>query len=101
MMLVAGIFIGALFSSLIGKTFKIECVPPIWKDRFGQSKILRAIGAFVGGVIAIFGVRMAGGCPSGHGLSGMMQLSLSGLIAMVGFMVGGFLAAFIIYRKAK
>jgi len=101
MLLVVGIFVGALVSSLLGRTFKLESVPPIWRERFGSNAILRAIGAFLGGVLAIIGVRMAGGCPSGHGLSGMMQLSASGLVAMFGFMGGGITVALLLYGRGK
>ena len=99
MMFVIGIFFGSLFSSLLGKTFKFESVPPMWAERFGGKMGLRAFWAFVGGVIAILGARLAGGCPSGHGMSGMMQLAVSGLIAMICFLAGGLLLARFIYRK--
>lgn len=97
MMFVFGVFAGALISARLGKTSKFETVPPIWKQRFGDSPVIRAIGAFIGGVILIFGARLAGGCPSGHGMSGNMQLSVSGLIALVFFMVGGIVTARILY----
>ncbi len=100
-MLVAGIFLGALVASLVDRSFKLEGVPPIWSDRFGNSAFLRAIGALVGGVVAMFGARLAGGCPSGHGLSGLMQLSVSGLLAMVGFFAGGVLVANLVYRSGR
>lgn len=99
MLFVVGIFVGALVSSRLGKTARSEVVPPIWRSRFGSSAVVRAIGAFIGGVILIFGARLAGGCPSGHGMSGNMQLSLSSLIALVFFIVGGVVTAKIIYRK--
>lgn len=99
MMLVAGIFIGALGSSLIDKSFKKENVPPIWRERFGPRIGVRALGAFLAGIVAMFGARMADGCPSGHGLSGLMQLSMSGLLAMAGFFLTGLLVANLVYRK--
>ena len=101
MMLVFGIFIGSLVSSLIGKDFKIEKLPPMWKERFGESSLKRGIVSFTGGFIAIFGARLAGGCPSGHGLSGVMQLAVSGFIAMVFFLVAGILVARLIYERRK
>lgn len=100
MTFVVGIFAGALLSALAGGTFKLEAVPDIWKERFGSNPVKRAIGAFLGGVIILFGVRLAGGCPSGHGLSGMMQLSLSGVVAMIAFMVGGIITAKLLYRRS-
>lgn len=99
MLFVGGIFLGALVSALMGGSYKAESVPPIWKERFGSSGALRAIGAFFGGIILIFGARMAGGCPSGHGLSGNMQLAVSGLLALVFFLLGGIITAKILYGK--
>ena len=101
MLFVLGIFIGALGASLASKTFSVVPVPSIWEKRFGKNILKRSVGAFAGGAIAIFGVRLAGGCPSGHGLSGMMQLSVSGIVAMAGFMGGGFLTAYLVYKTKK
>ena len=98
-MLVAGIFLGALISSVTDKSFTLESVPPTWRDRFGPSVGKRATGAFLGGIIAMIGARMADGCPSGHGLSGMMQLSMSSLIALAMFFIFGALVAHIVYRR--
>jgi len=97
MMFVIGILFGSFCASLTDKSFKKETVPPMWLERFGPSAAFRAVGAFAGGVIALFGARMAGGCPSGHGLSGMMQLSISGFIALGCFLAGGILVARLIY----
>lgn len=100
-MLVVGIFLGALGSSLVDRTFKLEAVPPVWSDRFGKDVRVRAAGAFLGGIVAMFGARLAGGCPSGHGLSGIMQLSVSGLLAMAGFFGAGIVVARLVYGPRK
>lgn len=100
-MLVVGIFFGALASSLTDKSFKLESVPPTWAERFGPSVWKRALGAFVGGIVAMVGARLADGCPSGNGLSGMMQLSVSGLVALVFFFGTGVLVAHLIYGRAR
>lgn len=92
-MLVCGIFIGALAGAVMGGAFQWEAVPPLWHKRFGRHLLPRALGGFLGGVVAMFGARLADGCPSGHGLSGVMQLSVSGLAAFVCFFAGGVLAA--------
>ena len=92
-MLVCGIFLGALASAVTGRAFEWEGVPPLWQKRFGPSEMKRVFGGFFGGVVAMFGARMADGCPSGHGLSGLMQLSVSGLVAVGCFFAGGVLAA--------
>lgn len=98
-MLVLGIFLGALISSATDKSFKLEGVPPTWEKRFGLSAGKRAVGAFGGGIIAMVGARMADGCPSGHGLSGMMQLSVSSLVALVLFFISGILVARLVYGR--
>ena len=62
---------------------------------------VRAIGAFLGGIVAMFGARLAGGCPSGHGLSGLMQLSISGFLAMAGFFGAGIVIAHLVYKSGR
>lgn len=98
-MLVCGIFLGALISSLSDKSFKLEGVPPTWEKRFGPSVGKRAAGAFLGGIVAMVGARMADGCPSGHGLSGLMQLSVSSFVALAMFFGVGVLVAAIVYGR--
>ena len=60
-MFVFGIFIGSLISSTTSRSFKWKSVPDMWEARFGSSKMKRAIVAFIGGVVAMFGARLAGG----------------------------------------
>ena len=50
----------------------------------------------VGGFLVGFGTRYAGGCTSGHAVSGLSNLQLPSLIAVVGFFVGGLLMTFFI-----
>lgn len=47
------------------------------------------LNAFVGGAVLLFGARLAGGCPSGHGLTGMGTLAFSSFITVAGMFVGG------------
>ena len=98
-MLVVGIFCGALLAAKADRSFKPEAVPPIWRERFGPSTGKRALGAFLGGIVAMLGARMADGCPSGHGLSGMMQLSLSSFVALAMFFGTGVVVAGLVYRR--
>jgi hypothetical protein len=60
-MFVVGVFIGSLIASTISGTFQWKSIPTMWEKRFGPSKIKRGIVAFVGGVIAMFGARLADG----------------------------------------
>ncbi len=50
------------------------------------------ISVVVGGFLVGFGTAYAGGCTSGHAISGLADLQLSSLIAVVGFFVGGLIA---------
>ena len=97
-MLVGGIFLGALVSSVTDRSFKWESVPPVWAKRFGNSPVKRAVGAVLGGIVAMVGARMADGCPSGHGLSGMMQFSVSSLAALCLFFGVGIAVAAMVYK---
>ncbi|MDL2207483.1 YeeE/YedE family protein [Desulfovibrio sp. OttesenSCG-928-F20] len=100
-MLVIGVALGSFISAVLNRSFKIEWIPPIWRERFGPSIAKRASTAFVGGVIAMYGARLADGCPSGHGLSGMMQLTLSSFVALFLFFAVGALVAHLVYRGGK
>jgi uncharacterized protein len=75
-----GAFISGIVISLFRKEFKITLIHSNWEKYKGNSVAKRIIWSFIGGFILIFGARMAGGCTSGHILSGGMQLSLSSLI---------------------
>jgi uncharacterized membrane protein YedE/YeeE len=50
----------------------------------------------IGGVLIGFGTRYAGGCTSGHAISGLSDLQVPSLIAVVGFFIGGLIMTFFI-----
>ncbi len=49
-----------------------------------------------GGLMVGFGSRYAGGCTSGHAISGMSNLQLPSLIAVIGFFIGGLVMTYFI-----
>lgn len=100
-MVLVGILFGAFVASRMDGSFKLESVPPVWRQRFGGGVGRRAVGAFLGGLVLMFGARLAGGCPSGHGLSGLMQMSVSGFLAMIGFFGAGVVVARTLYGKTR
>ena len=51
----------------------------------------------VGGFLVGFGARYAGGCTSGHAISGLSNLQLPSLIAVIGFFTGGLIMIHLIY----
>ena len=60
-MFVVGILIGSLIASTTSKTFQWKAVPDMWQGRFGAGIGKRAVVAFAGGLIAMFGARLADG----------------------------------------
>jgi hypothetical protein len=74
-------------------------VPALWRANFGDSPALRYTVAFVGGAVVLYGARLAGGCTSGHMMSGMMQTALSGYIFTAGAFAAAVPVALLIYKK--
>lgn len=61
-MFMVGIFVGAMISALTSGSFQLQAVPDMWASRFGKESIpKRAVTAFAGGVVAMFGARLADG----------------------------------------
>jgi len=53
------------------------------------SNPLNVLLLLVGGILVGFGARYAGGCTSGHAISGLSNLQIPSLIAVIGFFIGG------------
>ena len=51
----------------------------------------------LGGILIGFGARYAGGCTSGHAISGLSNLQLPSLIAVIGFFIGGLIMVHILF----
>jgi len=50
----------------------------------------------LGGFLVGFGTRYASGCTSGHAISGLANLQLASLIAVIGFFIGGIISTFLL-----
>lgn len=98
-MLVVGLALGAFVSSRLSGDRVTEPVERLWRARFGASRRKRYLVAFFGGVILMFGARLAGGCTSGHGISGSLQLALSGWVFFASVFVSGILTALMLFGK--
>jgi hypothetical protein len=96
-----GTFAGALLSALVTRSFRVETVPEVWRARFGPSKAKRLIAAFAGGVLTLYGARLAGGCTSGHGISGSLQLALSSWTFFTVMFVAGVATALLMFRTTR
>jgi hypothetical protein len=96
-MLVLSVVIGAFISAQLSGVWEPRWVPDRWADAFGTVVSVRLLVAFIGGALLGLGARWANGCTSGHGISGTLQLALSGWIASVCFFASGTAAAMLIY----
>ena len=98
-MLVVGAIGGAFLAAWQGNELTGEWLPSMWVARFGEDSFaLRMVVALVGGVFMAFGARLAGGCTSGHGISGALQLSVGSWIALICFFAGGITTAMLMFR---
>ena len=97
-MLIPGIFIGALVSSVLSGQFQVIVVPSDWVSSFGYTPVLRIVVAILGGIILAIGARWAGGCTSGHGISGSIQLSLASMVTAACFFAGGIATAMVMFH---
>jgi len=97
-MLVVGVIIGAFISARLSGQFEWSWIPSRWQATVGGSRFVRWVVALIGGTIMGFGARWAGGCTSGHGISGTLQLAVSSWLAAASFFVGGIITAMLIFK---
>ena len=74
---------------VIGVPFDGKLAPDAlfsWEQFFTLRGMITTV---VGGFLIGFGTRYAGGCTSGHAISGLSNLQIPSLIAVIGFFVGG------------
>ena len=90
--------VGGAIAAITGGEFVNEWLPPMWTARFGDSIALRAAVAMGGGILMALGARLAGGCTSGHGISGTMQLNVASWIAVICFFIGGIAVAMTLFK---
>ena len=77
----------------------IKQVPDYHRRQFGDNVWGRYLLAFCGGVIVLLGARLAGGCTSGHMMSGIMQTAISGYLFALSAFAIAIPTAIIVYRK--
>ena len=104
-MLVFGMLVGGGATAALMRSRQPEqdkgSMPELWEAQFGPSHAKRYLASFVGGMLLLFGARLAGGCTSGHMISGISQLALSSLIfGVVTFAVAILMAKFLYRGRA-
>jgi len=69
------------------------------EEIFNWQSLLTAKGLIMlvlGGFLIGFGTRYAGGCTSGHAISGLSNLQIPSLIAVIGFFIGGLIITYLV-----
>lgn len=97
--LLVGVFLGSMLSSWLSGDRSRISVPPLWRWRFGDSTGRRFAAAFVGGTLMVLGARIAGGCTSGHGISGTLQLAVQSWLFIGLAFATAIATAFLIFGK--
>lgn len=93
-----GVILGGLGAALASKQFRLEFVPRVWSKRFGPSTTRRFTFAFLGGAIEMYGARLAGGCTSGHSISGGLQLALSSWVFTIVMFATALVTGLLLFR---
>lgn len=96
--LVLGLLIGGFLASRLGARPRAL---PEFIHTGETTKGQRYRDAFIGGFLIVFGARIAGGCTSGHIISGITQLSVSGLIFAAGVFATGILTAKLLHKGGR
>ena len=95
---VAAMVVGGFIASR-RQSERAPSIPTCHLSRFGSSSSTRYLLAFTGGVLVLIGARLAGGCTSGHMMSGMMQTAVSGYLFTAAAMAVAIPVAILIYKN--
>ncbi|KAJ9610513.1 hypothetical protein H2200_005290 [Cladophialophora chaetospira] len=77
---------------IAGARIVSQYIPPIAES----APSVNSLAALAGGFSLVFGARLAGGCPSGHGISGMATMGLSSFITVASMFGGGIASALLL-----
>jgi len=99
LILLVGVFFGAMASSMFSGTFRFTNSTRQWREIYGPQVWKRWVLAFFAGITVQYGASLAGGCTSGLAISGTMLLAPAGLIFTAGLFGSGILTTLIIYRR--
>lgn len=92
--IVAGLILGAVVGCSLSGITPGFSLGPTYDSLFRIAPWAQALLLTVGGFAAGLGARMAGGCPSGHGLGGMSMLSPGSFVAIAGYFTSGIALTF-------
>lgn len=93
--------VGGFLATITSAEFKFELIlSPIHSQIFGDDWEVWLV-LLLGGVMVGFGTQMAGGCTSGHGLSGCARLIPASLVATMTFMLSAILLSFMMEASLR
>lgn len=96
--MVGGIVLGA-FVSMKMSGARRRSISPVWERAVGITTLSgRAPMAFAGGFVMVLGARIADGCTTGHGISGIAQLAAGSMVAVTSMFVGAIAVALMLKR---
>ncbi len=95
-----GILLGAFGASVLFRRFKVRKAPVWWEFNRGGGAGKRFAAAFAGGILILFGARLAHGCTSGQFASGWAQLSFSAVPFTIALFGAAMVTAFFIYPRS-
>lgn len=94
--LMLGVLLGAIIATLVLPHDTSRLAPP---SLFSWSALFTVPGAIcivLGGFLVGFGAAYAGGCTSGHGITGLASMQLASLIAVIAIFAAGFATTFLV-----
>ena len=99
--MVIAMMVGAFVSAMLrgGVPPSERVMPAVWRANFGDESWKRYLTAFIAGFVVLYGARLAGGCTSGHMMSGMMQTAVSGYIFSLGAFIAAIPLALFLFKK--
>lgn len=96
-----GALIAGFVYALLTGTFRWSLIQERWTEYKGESKGRRIVWSFIGGMILLFGARMADGCTSGHIISGGMQFAASSYVFAIFTFIGFLITGYFFYTRNK
>ncbi len=91
-----GILVGALIGALIAGSETTFAPGLGFGELFPIGTVGQSLVLLVGGIFAGLGARLAGGCPSGHGLGGLSTFEASSFLAVAGYFTSGIALTFLL-----
>ena len=95
---IAGLVAGGFISAAAGGGFAPTWDLGMFDQVIGFGPAGKLAWMFAGGLFIGFGTRLAGGCTSGHGISGSLQLALSSWVFLITMFAAGTIAALWMFR---